>query len=346
MRYRNVYIESIGFELAPVVVSSVDLEERLAPVYQALHVPKGQLVELTGIEERRWWEAGTPLSFGAIRAGKKALAASSVQPKDLDVLIYAGVCRENFEPATACRVAHGVGTSPRAALFDISNACLGVLNGMVEVANRIELGQIRAGMVVSCETAREINEIMLDRLLRRKEMEFFKVALTTFTGGSGAVAVLLSDGSFSGKRRRFLGGVCETEPQFYDLCRWSVEEEAPMLFKPMMRTDSVGVMKNGSELGVRTWKSFLQTMEWRPEQMDKVICHQVGSKHRQTMLGLLQIPLEKDFSSYPFLGNMGTVALPLTAALAEERGFLQEGDRVAWLGIGSGLNCMMLGVEW
>ena len=43
---------------------------------------------------------------------------------------------------------------------------------------------------------------------------------------------------------------------------------------------------------------------------------------------------------------MGTVSLPLTAALAEDRAFLQPGDRVAFLGIGSGLNCMMLGVEW
>ena len=56
--------------------------------------------------------------------------------------------------------------------------------------------------------------------------------------------------------------------------------------------------------------------------------------------------MEKDFSTYRYLGNMGTVSLPLTAALAEEREFLQPGDRVALLGIGSGLSCMMLGLEW
>ena len=47
-----------------------------------------------------------------------------------------------------------------------------------------------------------------------------------------------------------------------------------------------------------------------------------------------------------YLGNMGTVSVPLTAALAHERGFLSKGDQVAFLGIGSGLNCMMLGFEW
>ncbi|MHB1559906.1 MAG: 3-oxoacyl-[acyl-carrier-protein] synthase III C-terminal domain-containing protein, partial [Isosphaeraceae bacterium] len=54
----------------------------------------------------------------------------------------------------------------------------------------------------------------------------------------------------------------------------------------------------------------------------------------------------KDFSTFPYLGNMGTVSLPLSAALAEERQHLVSGDRVAFLGIGSGLNCMMLGLDW
>ncbi len=61
---------------------------------------------------------------------------------------------------------------------------------------------------------------------------------------------------------------------------------------------------------------------------------------------MIGISEEKDFSTYPFLGNMGTVSLPMTAAIAEERGFLMEGDNVAFLGIGSGLNCMILGLEW
>ena len=43
---------------------------------------------------------------------------------------------------------------------------------------------------------------------------------------------------------------------------------------------------------------------------------------------------------------MGTAALPVTAAIAEERGLLARGHRVAFLGIGSGLTCLMMGLEW
>ena len=38
----------------------------------------------------------------------------------------------------------GFGRQSEAAVYDVSNACLGVLNGMLDIANRIELGQIRA----------------------------------------------------------------------------------------------------------------------------------------------------------------------------------------------------------
>src|SRR5437899_497414 len=133
MRYSRVFIDAIGYELAPVVVTTAELENRLRPIYERLRLPMGQLETLTGISERRWWEPNFPVSQGAIRAARKALRNSNVSPNDIDVLIYGAVCREQFEPATACRVADGVGVNPGAFVYDVSNACLGVLNGIVDV---------------------------------------------------------------------------------------------------------------------------------------------------------------------------------------------------------------------
>lgn len=347
MKYTNVYLDSIAYELAPVVVSSSELEDRLMPVYEALHISRGQLEALTGISERRWWEEGSELSVGAIAAARKALNAAEINPEDIEALIYAGVCRESFEPATACRVAAGVGVSSSAAIYDISNACLGILNGILDIANRIELGQIRAGIVVSCESAREINDIMIDRMLGNKTMDLFTTSLATFTGGSGAAAVLITDGSFApSKRRKLLGGVTRSAPEFYNLCRWGIEPTEPKLFRQSMSTNSVSVLQYGVKLGLATWKTFLKELDWTKEQVDKIICHQVGSSHQEQILKVLGIPKEKDFTTYEYMGNIGTVSLPITAALAEENEFLKPGDRVAFLGIGSGLNCLMLGLEW
>jgi acyl-CoA:acyl-CoA alkyltransferase len=350
MNYSKVYIDSIGYEIAPVVVSSLELDGRLKDIYSVLHLAEGQLEALTGILERRWWEPGYRVSDGAIAAARRALDDSNVRAEDLGALIYGAVCREYFEPATACRVASGIGVGPESAVYDVSNACLGVLNGVVEVANRIEYGQIRAGMVVACESSREINDIVISQLLHDRTMEFLKSSLATLTGGSGAVAVILTDGSFSTfKGRKLLGGVWRTAPQFHGLCRWGIEAGdygERHGARQFTATDSAAVLSHGVELGVQTWRDFLRALDWSPGDVDKVICHQVGSSHRDSILKRLGIPDTKDFPTYPYLGNMGTVSLPLTAGLAEDRGFLEPGDRVGFLGIGSGLNCMMLGLEW
>ncbi len=224
MKYSRVYIESVGYELAPIVVTSTELESRLKPMYDALHIPLGQLEALTGIRERRWWKPNTRISEGAIAAAKKALRERNISPSDIGAVVYAGVCREHYEPATACQVASALGIQGDVAVYDTSNACLGVLNGVLDIANRIELGQIRAGLVVACESSREINEIMIQQMLANPTMENFTKSLATLTGGSGAAAVLLTDGSFTPARRpRLLGGVNLAEPQHHTLCRWGIK---------------------------------------------------------------------------------------------------------------------------
>jgi 3-oxoacyl-[acyl-carrier-protein] synthase-3 len=72
----------------------------------------------------------------------------------------------------------------------------------------------------------------------------------------------------------------------------------------------------------------------------------VGATHQRTILESIGIPKGKDFTTFEYLGNIGTVSLPITVAIAEEREFLRRGDFVGLLGIGSGLNCLMLGVRW
>jgi acyl-CoA:acyl-CoA alkyltransferase len=383
MHYNRVYLEAIGYELPPVVVTTAELEARLKPLYDAHRLPAGQLELLTGISERRWWEPNYRLSQGATAAATKALNAANFRAKDVDILIYAGVCREQYEPATACAVASNLGISPDATMYDLSNACLGVLNGVIEVANRIELGQCNAGLVVSCETSREINETAIDRVNRSNSLDVFRSSLATFTGGSGAVAVLVTGANVTkARRRRLVGGAAKNAPEHHNLCRWgvtnllstsvgrAVEENLTVAMRrvldtqagavvqkgldfgmkqvmlPFMETHAGDVLKHGVDLGTRTWATFLGKLGWAKERIDKVICHQVGAGHRDAVLKGFGISPDKDFSTFPFLGNIGTVSLPITAAIAEERDFLQLGDRVGFLGIGSGLNCLMLGVEW
>ncbi|MFP4496777.1 MAG: 3-oxoacyl-ACP synthase III [Vulcanimicrobiota bacterium] len=348
MKYTKVFLDSIGYELAPVVITTEDIEEMLQPFFDKLNITGRTFENLTGISERRWWESGgAPLSDGAVAAAKKVFAESNVKPEDVDVLIYGGVCREGFEPATACKIASALEISPDSLVYDLSNACLGVMNGIVEIANRIELGQSRAGLIVSSESAREINEITIQKMLADPTMPTFIKYLATLTGGSGSVALLLTDGSFNNKTdKKLLGGVACSAPEFHKLCTWGMVPRENGSYEEVMLTDSVSVLKNGIVLSERTWNNFLEELNWRTDDVDKIICHQVGSTHQNKILKALGIPKEKDFDTFPFLGNIGSVSLPITAAIAEERKFLNPGENVGFLGIGSGLNCIMLGWQW
>ena len=346
MKYTNVNIASFGYELPAHVVTSEDLEKRLLPLYKTLHFQKGQLESLTGICERRFWDPGFRMAQGATLAGQKAIAAANIEPASIQMLVYGGVCRDNLEPATACAVSHALGLGGDTLVFDVSNACLGVLNGMVQVANAIALGEISAGLVVSCESAREIVDSTIERMLAAGNMEVFKQTVATLTGGSGAVAVLLTDASLSRHNHRLLGGAYRCATQHHALCTWGPDTGISAVGNQVMNTDSVGVLKHGVALGIETYQVFRKTLSLTADQPHKTVCHQVGSTHQDTILKSINIPMQRDFATFPYLGNIGTVSLPITAAIAAERDFFETGDLVGMLGIGSGLNCLMLGIQW
>jgi len=214
------------------------------------------------------------------------------------------------------------------------------------VANAIELGQVRAGMIVSCESARQIVDLTIQRMLAERTMENFRLCLATMTGGSGAIAVIMCDKDMAPGGHALLGGVIRSRARFHGLCRWGPDTGIPATTPMQMTTDAAAVMEHGVDLGVETWGAFLEETGWTAETVDRTICHQVGAPHREYVLRRLGVPPEKDFVTYEYLGNIGTVSLPITAAIAAERGFLLPGHRTAFCGIGSGLNCLILGLEW
>ena len=117
MKYTRVFINSIAYELAPEVVTSHALESRLAPLYQKYRIPMGQLAVLTGIEERRWWPKEHILSDGALAAAEKVIDETGISVGDLGAVVYTGVCRDQHEPATACRIAAKLGVLKNTAIF-------------------------------------------------------------------------------------------------------------------------------------------------------------------------------------------------------------------------------------
>jgi len=345
--YRNVCLEGFACTLPAEVVSSADLEARLEPLYRRLRLPEGRLELMTGIAQRRFWPRGTRPSEKSAETAEKPLEQSGVDRRHIGALVHASVCRDQLEPATACAVHRQLGLSHHCSVHDLSNACLGLLNGIVDVANRIELGQIRAGLVVGTESSRALVESTIARLnadqaLTRQDV---KMVVASLTIGSGSAAVLLTDRRLSQTGNRLLGGIARAYSEHHKLCCGGdlVDDDAAA---PLMWTDSEALMHEGIRAARDTFAEFCRKLDWQPDQIDKIFCHQVGRAHRKLMLESLGLEPAIDFSTLEWLGNTGSVALPMTAALGIEQGHLCPNDRVALMGIGSGINVLILALDW
>ncbi len=347
MRFANVCLESIGAEIPEETWSSQAIEARLQPLYQRLKLPEGRLELMSGIAERRVWQPGTMPSGPSIRTANCAIDQVGFDRTRIGCLIHASVCRDFLEPATASRVHHGVGLPNRCWVYDVSNACLGVINGAVQIATLIESGAIDAGIVVGTENSRPLLEqtiasLNADDSISRKSV---KPAFASLTIGSGSCAWLLCHRRLSNQGTSIDVAIAHARTQFHDLCR-SNHDTAGAEMAPLMDTDSEQLMAEGIATGVDAFGQLMEESGWSRDEIDRTVCHQVGSRHRIAMLEAMGLPIERDSATFSRLGNTGSVALPLTLAVAAIAGEIQHGDRSAMLGIGSGINSVMLAATW
>ncbi|MFP6674770.1 MAG: 3-oxoacyl-ACP synthase III [Pirellulaceae bacterium] len=348
MQYHNVCLESIGYVLPDEIVTSETIEAQLAPLYERLRLPEGRLELMTGIRERRFWAKGVMPSQMSIVSGRRALAAADFPAERVKALLHCSVCRDFLEPATASGVHCGLQLPSSCVIYDVSNACLGLLNGILQVANMIELGQIEAGLVVGTESGRQlventIRQLNNDQTLTRNSI---KSAVASLTIGSGSAGILLTHRRISKTQNRLVAAAVRADTAHHELCQSGRDETAGSDMQPLMKTDSEELMRQGVETGVATFAEFSIETGWTHRDIDRTICHQVGSAHRKLMLESLGLNTANDFATFPWLGNTGAVALPLTLAAAASEGFISSDQSVSLLGIGSGINCLMLGVQW
>jgi 3-oxoacyl-[acyl-carrier-protein] synthase-3 len=348
MHYTNVCLESFGYTLPEEIVSTAEIEHRLAPLYSRLKLPEGRLELMTGIRQRRFFPRDARPGDISMQSGEKALRAAGIDRRKIGALVHGSVCRDYVEPATACGVHHQLGLPRECLVYDVSNACLGLLNGAVQIANMIELGQIEAGLVVGTESGRALVENTIASLNRDPTLtrQSVKNAIASLTIGSASCAMLLVHRRLSQTGNRLTTAVARANTQQHHLCHGDYDEAAAVASGLLMNTDSERLMHEGIATGVETFKAFLEESGWSPDEVDKTFCHQVGAGHRKLMLEALDLDPARDYATLEWLGNTGAAALPVTMAIGLENNFVQPDDNVAMLGIGSGINSLMLAVQW
>jgi len=338
MRFEHVVIASLAKAEAPHRVSTAELEARLRDNLPRLGLLPGTLEALSGIAARRFWDEDTQPSEAATKAAERALAEAEVDRRRVGVLINTSVSRDFVEPSTACLVHARLGLAPECRNFDVSNACLGFLNGMELAAQMIERGEIEYGLVVAGESSRFVVDRTLERLARPDaDPQALRDNIATLTLGSGAAAAVLTHRALAPEGHRFVGSITLAATEHNGLCRGQTD---------WMRTDTTGLLSAGLALAARTWAKASEELGWEPDALDHAVMHQVSRVHTEHLARALGLSLERVPVIYPEHGNVGPASVPMTLARAVEDGRVARGDRVGLMGIGSGLNCAMAEVIW
>jgi len=338
MLFDNVVIKSVASIDAPHPVTSEEIADRLEPTFRKLGMRGNPLIDVAGIEERRFWDDGVQPSDAATLAAREALIRADIDPARVGILINTSVTRDFVEPSTACMVHSNLKLSNTCESFDVGNACLAFINGMNIAGRMLERGEIDYALIVNAENIREVCEITINRLLEpevtRKQ---FKREFASLTLGCGAAAMVMSRADLEPEGHQYKGGVSRAATEFNNLCRgWN----------HLMWTDAKSLLREGIKLAGATYGTARQVLGWVANELDHVVIHQVSRVHTEAFIRAFGVDPSKVYRIFPKLGNVGPASIPTVLSKIVDNGSVQRGDRIALMGIGSGLNCCMTEVVW
>ncbi|MDO5634442.1 MAG: 3-oxoacyl-ACP synthase III [Micrococcus sp.] len=333
--YSRAALLAVTEVTAPTVTTSEDLDEQLAGVLGRLRLPQGLLHRVAGVRTRREWDDEVQdFQEAAAQAGTDALAEAGIEASRVGLLINTSVSRAALEPSVAVRIHHLMGLPTSATNFDITNACLGFVNGIMLASSLIEAGQLDYAVIVAAEDTSLVHEATIrnlhaDSTHRGNFMEQF----ASLTLGSGAAAAVIGPRENHPEAHRIVRGITRAGSEHHGLC---VGDHHGMY------TDSNALLTDGMGLVMDAWRDV--PAEWDWNRLDRYITHQVSQLHTTAMVEQTGVDAAKVPVTFPELGNVGPASLPIT--LVREQARLSPGDRILCLGVGSGLNTAMLELEW
>ena len=149
--------------------------------------------------------------------------------------------------------------------------------------------------------------------------------------------MILTSKRFSTTGHKLLGGIARAATQWHGLCVGTATK---------MTTNPTKLLSEGVAVAQRTWADVNPMLPLTPNVVKEYALHQVGAANHDEVLQALKLPPNRAIRLYIDNGNVGACGVPLSLSTLVQKGRVLKGDRVGLMGIGSGLNVMMMGVEW
>ena len=325
-------ISGVGIYLPDERISSISLMEEIE-AEKRFGIPLNWVDRKIGIVERRFANCNAEPSDLAVEASVTALRKAGIEARHLDMIIYCGIEKDFMEPSTAHIIQKKLISD--AVCMDVSNACQGIISGMTVADSLIATGSIETALICSGEKASKVVKQFMHKIKTEPD-EYFRDRFGVMTVGDAGSAVVLSRAD-SNARSGIKAMRFDSRGEYAEFCYYRYREtgiEGQMLMKGI--TDTINRVH--TEMMPETYGD----LSWQPQDVDYMICHQVGKKSVTALCDISGIPLEKTPLTYIHLGNTASCSIPIALDYASP----MPGDRVLLMGGGSGLASFQGGVIW
>ncbi len=317
-------ILGLGTYVPPRVVTNHDMTQWMETSHE-------WIVERTGIEERRWVEEGEGGAEMAAKACTEAMRNAGVEPKEIDMLIYATLSPDHEFPGTGCFTQRLLGL-PEIAVLDIRQQCTGFIYGLSIADNFIRSGMYKKILVVGSE----VHSTGLDVSTRGRDVAVL------FGDGAGAAVVGASDSPehqilsthlhADGSDAEILW-VEKPGSRFHPRLAPADIEEAKIFPRMVGRK----VFKHAVTRMPQAMMEGMVANELKLEDIDMVIPHQANLRINEMVGKMIGLPQERMHNNIQRFGNTTAASIPLCMKEAVDLGKIKPGDLVALVAFGAGL---------
>jgi len=267
----------------------------------------------------------------AVRAAKACMEENGVAAADLDLVIYGGIARVYFEPATAMEVAAKLGVKEIHA-FDVTSACVGQMEAL-------HIASAYLGMYPHMSTALvcagELTRGFLAYDIQSPEELLTKAAGLTI--GNAGTAWLVRREPFEGGCARLVAMDNYSLPEHWGLCQAPIDGTFTSKSRELFA------------LNVHVPPALRRVIEgygWTPDDVDHYVFHQPSEHMVKKVLNGLEVDLAKGILTHHLFGNTSstTVALTMHQLLKEDR--VRPGDKVCLASAAAGFSLVSALGEW
>jgi 3-oxoacyl-[acyl-carrier-protein] synthase-3 len=317
-------IMGIGKTVASRVVTNNDLAASMETSHE-------WIVERTGIEERRWVAEGETGATLATSASKEAIERAGLEPKDIDLIIYATLSPDFNFPGTAVFVQRALGLREIPCL-DIRQQCTGFIYGLSIADAYIKTGSFKHVLLIGSEVhstgldittaGRDVTVLFGDgagAVVLGRATDDQHVLLSTHIHADGSEAEILWTEYPASARNPRISEQAMAERKHYPVMNGKKVFKHAVTRMPQAIME--GMIANGLKL----------------EDIDMLIPHQANLRINQMVAKMIGMPEEKTHNNIQKYGNTTAASIPICMHEAIELGKIKPGNLVCLVAFGAGL---------